>query len=368
VRMNGAVLQSDFPAPVRCWPAASGTEPADAARSIQDHAHALFTRHGEMPHQNPTVLAARLSHAAGRDHAVYLWPADQPRCLLALQRVDDVWRSVFPGAPILTEGTIDGGSLALLFAHVAKDLSAEALYFPLAYRGTVAARALESTPAMACWPRSPSPVVDWKDRGDDVLARFRERHGSQADRKLRRWRQHLAVTTTLDPRPAEDVLARVEQRSWKAGARLDLESAGQLDYYRCLLNVGAATLTAAFQGNEPVAYRIDLRHERAVYAVEWSFVREAAPSAPGMFLLTVGLVERWAGDDLDFIDLFGAPDLLKTMVETRRRDRMDFAWPAGSVVDGLRAERQAHDVRLDRQLADGVGIRRTYAPPRGIAP
>jgi hypothetical protein len=366
VGRNGAVLPSDFPVPCRWWPPPRGTTPGDATRFIQDEAHALFTQHGEMPHQHPTVLTTRLTRVAGHDHAVYVWPADEPHCLLALQRADDVWRSVFPGAPILTDGTIDGGTLARLFAHVVKDLSAAALYFPLAYQETAAARALESTPGIASWPRSPSPVVDWTDRGNGVLARFQERHGSQADRKLRRWRQRLTVTT-LDHQSAEDVLARVEHRSWKARAHLDLQSAGQLDYYRHLLNLGAATLTGAFQGNEPVAYRIDLRHQRTVYAVEWSFVREAARSAPGMFLLTAGLVERWASEDLDFIDLFGAPDLLKSMVETRRRERTDFAWPSGSVVDGLRAERQAHDARLDRQLADGVGIRRTYAAPGAIA-
>ncbi|HET8683394.1 MAG TPA: GNAT family N-acetyltransferase [Micromonosporaceae bacterium] len=337
------------PRPVRCWP----------PRLAGAAARHLFARYGEMPHQHPAVLGARLALVTGDEHAVYVWPPERPRCLLAFRRNGDIWQSVFPGAPVLADGTLDGDAIAGVCSGIAADLGAEALYFPLAYPGTAAARTLAGAPGMVRWSRSPSPVVHWGDRGAGVMARFRQRHGSQADRKLRRWRDALTAGV-LDPLPAQHVLTQVEQCSWKATAGLDLASAGQLAYYHRLLHTGAAVLTAAFSGGEPVAYRLDLRHGRTVYAVEWSFVRDAARLTPGVFLLTAGLVHRWAGEELDQVDLFGAPDRLKTLVETGRRERVDFAWPAGPALDRLRAGRQEHDAHLRRQFARGVGIRRTY--------
>lgn len=346
------------PDPVRCWPPARG-KAATAQQLVYDVTRALYHAYGEVPHQHPSILLARLTRLTCHEHAVYAWPEDTPRLLIALRRDGTIWQSVFPGAPILADPSLDAVTLTRLIAKVTADVGAEALYFPLAYPDTAAARTLTAVADIQQWQRSPSPVIDWSDRGAGIVSRFRRRHGSQADRKLRRWSDTLTIDV-LEQAAAERALLAIEQRSWKASAGIDLVSAGQLDYYRELIRAGLVTFTVARQNAEPVAYRLDLRHRRNVYAVEWSFAAEASRSTPGMFLLTVGLSDVWGKTDLDFVDLFGAPDLLKEMVATGSRTRIDFAWPAGAAVDALRERRQAHDAHLRSQASAGHGIRRTY--------
>ncbi|MFV2195473.1 GNAT family N-acetyltransferase [Nocardiopsis sp. LOL_012] len=311
-----------------------------------------------MPHQHPAVLAARLSSIAS-DHAVYVWPDEEPRCLFAFRRSGDHWRSVFPGAPVLADRELEPETLRRLLGWIARDLDAAYLYFPLAYPETAAAGALAAVPGMAVWNRSHSPVIDWEDQGHGILNRFHDRHGSQARRKARRWRKALRMEV-LAGNAARSALADIEGRSWKASVGLDLASEGQLGYYQDLLDEGVVRLSAAMLDGRPIAYRLDARHDSTVYALEWSFDARFGRYAPGMFLMVDGLPQCWADADLERVDLFGSPDTLKQLLATGTRERVDLAWPSGSAVHRLRHERQAHDARLRQRFERGIGLAVTY--------
>lgn len=347
--------------PRRLWPSALGSAAGPGA--FREAFGALFAAHGEMPHQHPQVLWARIRHAPTKS-AVYTWPADEPRCVIALRSSGSRWQSLFPGAPILAAAGLDPDEFVQVLGQVAGDLGTDCLYFPLAYPDYVASATLAATPGIATWPRSPSPIIDWADRGQGIPARFRERLGSRADRKARRWKSSLH-SISLTGAAARGALAEIERHSWKAAVRLDLASEGQLEYYRQLLDQRLVTMSVALLHDRPIAYRLDARHRDVLYALEWSYDARFGTYAPGMFLLADDLQRRWGDASLEHVDLFGSPDTLKVLLATGVRGRLDFAWPSGPVVDRLRAERQAHDARLDRQLADGVGIRRTYAPDAG---
>jgi hypothetical protein len=324
--------------------------------------HPLFAACGEMPWQNPQVLSGRLTGVDGASALVYFWPEDDPRLVLAFrQREQGVWQSLFPRSPLLVDpAVVDPRVLAETLALIKADTGARVLYFPLAYPETAAARLLACVPGIMRWERSSSPVIAWHDFGAGMDARFHQRYGSQAERKEKKWRDHLQVTT-LQPREAVRALAQIEATSWKAEQRADLGSSGQLVYYQYLLQEGMVELAAALYHGEPIAYRLDCLFRDTVYALEWSFNHHYARLAPGMFLLVKGLAQRWGTSPLACIDLFGSPDILKSLVETHRRPRVDLAWPAGSITQRLCAAQREHDAHLARCITQGIGVRRGYS-------
>lgn len=322
----------------------------------------LFASCGEMPWQHPRILAGRLGCADCMPALLYLWPHDEPRLVLAFrQQAPGVWQALFPGAPLLADpGVADARLLAEILALIRADAGADVLYFPLVYPETAAAGLLARVPGAVSWERSPSPIVAWHDAGAGIAAHFHQRYGSQAERKEKRWREHLQATT-LPPREAACALAHIEAASWKAGIRADLGASGQLAYYQGLLQEGLVELAAAMYHDEPIAYRLDCLFGDTVYALEWSFAHRYAPLAPGMFLMVRGLVQRWSGVALAHIDLAGSPDLLKSLLETGRRPRMDIAWPAGSAARRLCAAQREHDAHLAACVNQGRGVRRAYS-------
>jgi hypothetical protein len=315
-----------------------------------------------MPWQNPQVLSSRLRGTDGTSALVYFWPEDEPRLALAFrQREQGVWQSLFPRAPLLVDPVAgDPRLLAEMLALIKADTGAEVLYFPLVYPETAAASLLACVPETARWERSSSPVIAWHDCGTGMDARFHQRYGSQAARKERKWRDHLQAMT-LQPREAVRVLAQIEAASWKAELGADLRSNGQLAYYQHLLQEGIVELAAAMYHGEPIAYRLDCLFRETVYALEWSFDHHYASLAPGMFLLVKGLAQRWGSSSLARIDLFGSPDMLKSLVETHRRPRVDLAWPAGSTTQRLCAAQREHDASLARCISQRIGLRRVYS-------
>jgi hypothetical protein len=327
---------------------------ADLERSLAA-ARPLFAACGDLPCQDPRTLAGRLLGADCVPALVYLWPADEPRLVLALrQRSVGVWQALFSGAPLLVDPqAVDTCLLGQILAQILADTGADVLYFPLVYPETGGALLLASVPGALCWERSPSPVIAWHDAGQGMDARFHQRYGSQAVRKQRR--RHICLqAVTLPPREAVCALARIEAASWMAQIQADLGACGQVAFYHCLLHAGFVELAAAMYGAEPIAYRLDWALRDTVYVLEWSFAQRYAQLAPGMFLLVRGLVQRWGDTPLARIDLSGSPDL----IETGRRPRRDIAWPAGSPALRLCVQESEHDAHLSRCLSQGIGIRR----------
>jgi hypothetical protein len=114
----------------------------------------------------------------------------------------------------------------------------------------------------------------------------------------------------------------------------------------------------------PIAYRIDTCVGGVLFALKWSFDEAWRRVSPGFSLLAVDLPRRCKILDVTHADLFGSPDLLKDAVSTGERQRCEFIWPSGPVADRILAERHAHDTRAAQALAQGKGIRTSYAKTR----
>ncbi len=321
---------------------------------------------GEMPQQHPEFLLANLTRTGPERAALFL---GESLALAFRDCGEGVWESLLPAAPILAahldHTPAQLAELTSALAAARRALDATVLYFPLCYPQFGASQLLRAAPGTVEWPRSSSPVIDWSDQGAGLTDRFRERHGPEHRKKERFWDRKLTLARVPAAEAAE-VVARVEPWSWKAESATGLLDRGELAYHERLLASGRTQLSAALRDGEPVAYRIEARHQERLYCLEWSYDRRAARLSPGMFLVVRGLSADWQETPLDAIDLFGAPDLLKILVETDRQPRLDLAWTdldtAAEPLARLRTERLAHDCRLADGLAHGRGLPRLYPP------
>jgi hypothetical protein len=299
----------------------------------------LFDRQGSSITQHPRFAAAAAEHSSGNVVVLH-----HEGGVAAFSVTGDSATSLFSGAPQL------GGRLSA--QQVATALDCAELYWPL-LNG-------QAPPGVATWERLPSPFVDWSDRGTDLLRRVRDRHGSQADRKWRRFEAGgLRVRLRVDD-PSADV-REIESRSWKAGAGQAMHQRGQLGLYSTLLSEGIATADIAYLGQRPVAYRIDAQIGDEVACLKWSFDERFRRFSPGFYLLTVGLRLRYADSALERIDLHGSPDTLKALVATDSRPRLDAAWATNyERVKRLRRERTLHDERIREVWVARKGVRHAY--------
>jgi hypothetical protein len=265
---------------------------------------------------------------------------------------------LFTGRP--TTGEAAGDDLVDLARAVHRELDVALVYFP--YLDAAVARAAEAC-AFLVWERTASPFIDWSDRGVGLAARVRERYGSRAERQWRRFASARLTTVAVTGTAAVEVMDRVESASWKASAGQSMhEREDQFALYSGLIERGAAELAVVYDDSTPAAYRLDTGAGRVVACLKWSYDERYRRYSPGFQLLTTGLADRWSGADLEHIDLFGSPDLLKDLVATGERRRFDLAWPDGEAARQLRRERTAFDAETRAWHEAGRGVRRRYLP------
>ena len=266
-----------------------------------------------------------------------------------------------PDPLVLDRATGDPEAVLEVVQRTCHDHDVSEMWFPLVDANSRSAKVLAITPGVARWARTPSPTVDWSDRGDSLWRRVCERHGSQAVRKRNRFEKEMRVVDLASDRVDEAVAAikQIEARSWKHQHGLLLLS-GQLEYFAELVSHGQAFVAVALKGELPVAYRFDALHNETVYTVRWSYDDAFRRYAPGFYLLTKGLVQRWQNTSLDRIHLLGYPDTLKELIQDGSEPRWDFFWPDGDRATQLRDEAVAFDRRRAEQYLSGVGLRHFF--------
>lgn len=265
--------------------------------------------------------------------------------------------------PLLVDRShADVESLLAVLEQAMQVRGVTALHFPLVDRGSPSADLLASVPGILSWPRTPSPVVGWSERGNDLWPRVCARHGSQAERKRRRFEGTLAVAHLQRDQADRAVhsIEHIEQRSWKQTVGLNLLP-GQVEYFHALLVHDQASVTVAMLDDAPVAYRLDAVHDDTVYTVRWSYDDAHRRFAPGFYLMTRALAERWGPVPLRRIHLMGHPDTLKALIEDDTQPRLDFAWPDGDQAGRLRDEAVAYDRRRADQYSSGRGLRHFFS-------
>lgn len=214
---------------------------------------------------------------------------------------------------------------------------------------------------LSSWRRLDSPLIDWSDRGRNLVERVRARYGSRASRQWRRFEARGLRCASVSGTEAVKAMATVEIHSWKAACGQSMHHRDhQFGLYAHLLRQRLCGLDVVWDDDRPVAFRLDAHFGRTVTCLKWSYDETYRQYSPGFYLLTKGLVEKWGETDFETIDLFGSPDRLKDLLSTHHIARFDLAWPPGDAVDNLRAERTEFDRRVRENHQAGHGVRQFY--------
>jgi hypothetical protein len=222
-------------------------------------------------------------------------------------------------------------------------------------------QAFLAVPCLRVFRRRGSAIIDWSAGGTDVEERVKKRLGRQAVRRQRIFeRLHLIAVPIADPDRATSIVEEVERRSWKSEEGQDLVSKCQLDLYASLLRARILRAVAVMDGSRPVAYRLDGHNEAVLLCVQWSYDDRYSRASPGFHLIAADLAHRYRNLHLSHVDLFGGEDLLKQVVMTGLRSRVDVVYPdddaaAALVEAGLERDRAAEDHLRSRR-----GLRYLY--------
>lgn len=270
-------------------------------------------------------------------------------------------QSVLEVAPVLALSPPTSDDWQRLFEKISLEVpEIKTIYFPLVYADLNLVKDLKLVPEVACQERLPTPTLSWSDRGRGLWERVCLRLGRIAGKRERRFCESGLRVSEAKGKEAVQILESVESKSWKARCAQDMMSRNQFGLYADLVESGCAKIVVVKDGELPVAYRLDLSSGGRVYCVKWSFDEAYRACSPGFYLLTRGLVMTYGDQALDEIDLYGSPDLLKELIETARKNRVDVVWPKTEESIALLAERRAHDARVADAYARRKGIHTIY--------
>lgn len=271
----------------------------------------------------------------------------------------NVAESVLPIAPWESGSSV--GLTETRLETIRSSLGVEVLWFPLIcldIPGTCELRALRNVVVSS---RRPSPIINLDISGGGAWSHACENLGRRAERRRRAFeRLGLECREVEDSKLAVEFLARIERLSWKAACGQDMFSRDQFSLYSSLLKNCVLRAVVVFDGERPVAYRLDGRTDDTLYCVKWSYDENYARASPGFYLIAVDLVHRYQARGLIRIDLFGGLDSLKQVVMTGERARVDIAWPDGEVAKELIFQGTQHDALVENHLKTGRGLRHLY--------
>lgn len=157
----------------------------------------------------------------------------------------------------------------------------------------------------------------------------------------------------------ENILSSIEKESWKNTFGKDLyTNYNKLLYYNELIDKGLAEIAVAFFNEMPVAYRIDAIKDNVVTQLKTSFNEKYKKYSPGAYLTIYDMYCRFK--NYDIIDLYGSPNLVKNLVETKRVERYDFCYGNINTIEQLKTERQNWDMKNFKIFKNGQGIKNVY--------
>lgn len=274
------------------------------------------------------------------------------------RREGKVLKSLFSGFPYLGKKAVDFENLLKVALNIT---NADCLYFPLIYESTEIIKSLSLINNITVWNRLPSPIVVGDFSIEAILKRVNNRYGKRTTRQKSIFEKKLMIKSVMK-KDSTRVLSEVERNSWKYRSNQDMFSRGyQFDYYNKLINCGVVNLVAAYDLNKPVAFRIDALVKNTLYVVKWSFDESYKKYSPGFYLLVFDLFERYKNIEIDYIDLFGSPDLLKDVIENDRLERFDFCYSTNEeLVRNIKNERLNFDSRVYNNYLNKKSIRRVY--------
>jgi len=287
------------------------------------------------------------------EHNVIVWHDRDSFAAFTLQ--NDTLRAVAPKHPVL-----NGGKNPVTLMDVCSSVRHHGYnaYFPLADESYIDSCHDENT---MFWKRRNNFVIDVLENDKSSFQRALERGSKQILRKRSRLENRGYNLYVAENAEYEiDNMLKIDNHSWKAMRRQSMTQRHQDVMYSKLLKSRFARITFLRYQDEPIAFRLDVHHNRLVTCLKWSFDERHAKVSPGMYLLTTALDLEYGDGKIDLIDLHGGPDSLKKLVCTHEEHRIDL-WH-GNLQSGeiVRMERLAFDAHAARILQSGKGLRHGY--------
>lgn len=277
------------------------------------------------------------------------------------RKTDDIWQCYFQGYPFLTK-SVDMDQLFKYIQEVQKALKARTLYFPLVYNKKETFGILGKNKKFHTYKRLPSSIIEKPISSKIIWDRVLERYGSRANKQRKRFENELRIQKYSGVDVGSQ-LSLVELNSWKYKCRQDMLSRGnQIEYYSELVKSGFADITFAVdkKGN-PIAFRIDVKMNNTIYVLKWSYDDRFKKLSPGFYLLTIDLFKSYPTDSYRYVDLYGSPDKLKSLLETGRISRYDVIYSNSTEdVNQIKKNRLSFDKKININFNKNKSIRSVF--------
>lgn len=258
---------------------------------------------------------------------------------------------------------VDEREFSNLLTNISDSLQ-KPLYFPQVYENSEWSKVMQTQARVDLWTRLPSPTVTFDSPDTTLIQVAKERIGSRAIRRLRKFENEGFSIISADKRNASEIIKRVEMTSWKRAQKQDMISRDQLWVYNALVQSPNSVVRVVMNDEDPVAYRFDYRVGQRVFALKWSYNEAYKKYSPGFYLLVKDMEDYWRRQQVKSIDLYGSPDTLKSSIcdTSRESKRLDIGWPRSSdVVQNLKRERLEHDAGIKRAFNAGVSLKSIYS-------
>lgn len=230
------------------------------------------------------------------------------------------------------------------------------LYFPLVYENSIFYNLFYESKKLDKYIRLYTSIVEPQKIYN--LFKYIGENAYFSTNAVKKFEKKLYIKYFLKEN-VENILSNIERESWKNNFGKDLyTNYNKLLYYNELIVKGVAQIAVAFFEEIPVAYRIDAINDNVVTQLKTSFSEKYKKYSPGAYLTIYDMYYKFK--NYDSIDLYGSPNLVKNLIETKRIKRYDFCYGNKNIIEQLRNERQKWDMKNLKIFKNGQGIKNVY--------
>jgi len=320
----------------------------------------LFKENGQIHYHH--IHGIEAGFIQNKHNDFYLVVDTKNKIASAFKKIDsDIWECFFQGSPVLASRITKQQTIVNFLREIKSRLSANTLYFPLIYTNDPFSMVFCNKDFFHTHKRLPTQIIEPPLDYRVIWERVRTRCGSQADKRKERFEKSLYVRelTGLD---VKRELAAVELKSWKHPCRQDMFSRdNQIDFYNYLIKSALAKITFVYYDNLPIAFRIDTIIKKVVYVLKWSYNQEYKKYSPGFYLVTTDLFERSNNTKNLYVDLYGSPDHLKSLLKTTEVERFDAILTSDpKTAEKIACKKTLYDKRIINNYKQGRSIKSLF--------
>ncbi len=230
------------------------------------------------------------------------------------------------------------------------------LYFPLVYQNSAFLNKIKNNKKFEIYERLYTSIVEPNKINN--LLEFIGYNKYFSIRNIKKFEKKLKIKY-FTQKNVKEILSFIEEKSWKSDFGQDMNSNySELIYYNELIEQGIAQIAVAMDDDKPIAYRIDAIFNGEVRQLKTSYCEEYKKYSPGTYLTIYDMFNNQK--KYKMIDLYGGPNLVKNLIETKRIKRYDICFGDINVINKLKQKRQSWDERNYTNFKNNKGIRNIY--------